>query len=158
MTNRERILQTIYRYGVPATVSILSGGTACPCLTSRDSANPTYSADWHRRNPTSADCHGTGVINSTTTAITIKTMPMSVSALAGTVRPDGKEVEIGKIDIGDMVLYGAVKISDASHYDFSVLSESNEIKLNSQKYCVKDVVFIQVENDPITAAICKRVS
>lgn len=85
-------------------------------------------------------------------------MPMSVSALAGTVRPDGKEVEIGKIDIGDMVLYGAVKISDASHYDFSVLSESNEIELNSQKYCVKDVVFIQVENDPITAAICKRVS
>jgi hypothetical protein len=55
---RDRLLQHLGARGISATLKYYTG-TDCPCRTFNDSANYSYSPEWHRLYPTAEDCGGT---------------------------------------------------------------------------------------------------
>jgi hypothetical protein len=158
MTHAQRFLVSVLRHGTQATVKVFTGGTTCPCMTSRGSEAPAYSAEWHRRNPTATDCAGKGTINATQSTDTIKTLPIEATAIGDIVRTSGIIVDIGEIKAGDVALYGGVKISDGTNYSFDGLKDWNEITVNSRVYAAKKVIRIPMGDTVITAALCRRVS
>lgn len=155
MTNAERFLLSILKNGVDATITVYSGGTQCPCMISRGSEAPAYSADWHRRNPTATDCEGTGLINSTTSTVKLKTMIIDAALIGDALKSVGEMVDIG-IKSGDMALYGAVNSETMGNYSLADLTDKNIITVLDVTYSVKRVYRIPMGETVITAAVIRR--
>ncbi|HNR69545.1 MAG TPA: hypothetical protein PKN24_15980 [bacterium] len=158
MDRLTRFINSIIANGTAATVKEYSGGTQCPCMISRGTEAPAYSADWHRRNPSATNCNGTGLIGSTTSTVSIKTMVIDAKAVGDEVDRSGKWTEIGKLEADDVALYGAVKVSDGSNYSFADLTDKNEITVLGNTYAVKYTLKIPIDGTVVTAALCRRLS
>lgn len=156
MSHFEAFLLNLMRHGVPATVLEYTAGKVCPCMTSRDTGAPAYSADWHRRNPTAEDCGGSGTIEETTVGTSILTMPIDAMAVGNSVRESGFFAEIGKVDSGDFALYGAVKASDGSLFSFEALTSKNVITLLGNQYTVKKTMRIPISGVVVSLALVKK--
>lgn len=157
MTNAKRLLLSIFRHGTVASVKEYSGGQQCPCMVSRGGTVPAYSKEWHRRNQAAADCAGTGVINSTTTQVEIKTMVIDAAAYGNAVKGSGLNVEFGTIEKGDLAIYGAVKTVDGANYSLVGLRDENTVTIFGKGYCVKSAVTVFVDGEEIDVALVGRV-
>jgi len=125
-------------------------GTACPCMTSRDSNNPAYSYQYHIDNSGAEDCEGTGLIDpgKTTTNTNIKAV-ICPPHLAGNMIPSFKEIatEVGEIQKDDLFFWGTVDTSDGSFVDMSGNDEySAYVTYDSLKYLIRDVSDIPALN------------
>jgi len=129
LSHYQRIRNQMKYRGQSATKSTLAG-TACPCI---DSETLIPSREWHRDNPTAADCGGTGLINSTRT---------NLSIYAFIQPPDGDELEKlppGLRNVAVMKYFGSV---DASLNFVSVIGMDEKrdyIVFGSNKYIVRNV-------------------
>ncbi|HQI49888.1 MAG TPA: hypothetical protein PLN61_14640 [bacterium] len=144
-----------------ATVREFTAGTQCPCMISRDSAVPTYSADWHRRNPAAEACNGTGMIGETTVETAVKTIPMDAQAignLSNLIKQGGSFTDIGNIDVGDYLLYGAVRTSTGALFSFESLGDKNVITLLGKTYAIKETMLVPVGGTVVSMVLVKRVS
>lgn len=133
-------------------------GTQCPCMISRDAAVPTYSADWHRRNLAAEACNGTGMIGETTVETAIKTIPMDAQAIGNMVKQGGTFSEIGNIEAGDYLLYGAVRASTGTLFSFESLGDKNVITLLGKAYAIKETMLVPVGDTVVSMVLVKRVS
>ncbi len=158
MTHVQRYINSVLRHGVAATVREFTAGTQCPCMISRDSAVPTYSADWHRRNPAAEACNGTGMIGETTVETAVKTIPMDAQAIGNLIKQGGSFIEIGNIDAGDYLLYGAVKTSNGALFSFESLGDKNVITLLGKAYAIKETMLVPVGDTVVSMVLVKRVS
>src|SRR4030042_1522961 len=142
MTNKERFMIWLLnnKLAEAATISTITG-TVCPCMASRDSSNPSYSAEWHVLNPTAAACSGIGLISTTTTSINIKAV-FSPLNTAGSTIPTGKEFleTIGEIQMDDLFMWGTINTDTNAFIDISGKSEyTSYITKSSIKYVIRDV-------------------
>ena len=114
-------------------------GTACPCMTWRDTNRPSYSAEWHRLNPGSDDCNQTGLISTTTTTINIKAtfIPAGLMANMSMLSKEVMSV-IGELQKDDLVMFGMVNSATGVFYDISNLHEmQDKITYNGNDYVVR---------------------
>ena len=143
MSYSGRFLSWLNRCRLSETATLTSvTGTACPCMTSRDASNPSYSEEWHRNNSGEDDCNGTGLIDTTTVTTTFKAI-FSPPGLVGTTIPNGTVLlqQIGEVTDDDLFMWGAVNSSTLAAVSFDGLSEYNDyITKDSIKYAVRDVV------------------
>jgi hypothetical protein len=140
MTDQERFLDWINRFGDTVTMSVITG-TACPCSTSRDSSNPQYSLNWHRDNPSAAACSGTLLISTTTTTTTIKAIIHPPGVFANSIY-NGKEIltALGEYQKDDMVYWGGINTSTLALVDISGKNENRDyMTFNSINYSIRDV-------------------
>lgn len=155
MSDAVRYRQDLVRYGQTATVAAITG-TACPCMVSRDSARPSYSAQWHRDNTGAAACNGTGLISRTTTSTTIYGLFIPLSAAYQVMRAAEKLAEIGELDNNDMMLYGATT-STGTAFDLSALVERKDtITWDGKTFLVRMVFDLGVSIEMGQWAILKR--
>lgn len=158
MTHVQRYINSVLRHGVAATVREFTAGTQCPCMISRDSAVPTYSADWHRRNPAAEACNGTGMIGETIVETAVKTIPMDAQAIGNLIKQGGSFTDIGNIDVGDYLLYGAVRTSTGALFSFESLGDKNVITLLGKAYAIKETMLVPVGDTVVSMVLVKRVS
>lgn len=140
MTDQERFLDWLNRFGDTCTMSVITG-TVCPCSTSRDSSNPQYSLNWHRDNPSADACNGTLLISRTTTTTTIKAVIHPPNVMATSIY-NGKEVltALGEYQKDDMVYWGGINTSTLALVDISGKNENRDyITFNSINYSIRDV-------------------
>jgi len=158
MSDAVRYMADLYRYGQSATVAVITG-TVCPCMTSRDSSRPSYSAQWHRDNTAAADCLGTGYITRTTTTTTFYGLFHPVSAIGNSIPMMVERMAaVGEIDENDLMMFGAVK-SDGTAFDLSALVErKDKITYDSKTYIVRHVFDLGVSADIGQWALLKRVT
>lgn len=133
-----RFLSWLNRYGEAATLSVITG-SACPCMSYK--GRDSYSEQYHRDNPSAADCGGTGLISSTTTTTNIKAI-FSPPGLVGTSIPGGREFieSIGEVQADDLLLWGTVDTSDGSFETLAGYTDYNAyITYDSKKYFIRDV-------------------
>jgi len=144
MTDKEIFCEDLNHFGKSATLVQVTGD-ACPCMTWRDSDNPSYSAEWHRLNPAAEDCNGTGLINRTTTNTTIKAYFYPPTALPNRLILTKEKIEvIGELQNDDLMLFGAVNASTGAYVDLSGLDELQDyITIDSRKYFVRHYYDLQ---------------
>jgi hypothetical protein len=140
MTNQERILDWMNRYGDECTLSVVTG-TACPCSTARDSANPQYSLNWHRDNPSSAACNGTMLITRTTTTTTIKAVIHPPSVFANSIyAPKELLTALGEYQKDDMIYWGGINTTTLAIVDISGTNENRDyLTYKTINYSIRDV-------------------
>jgi hypothetical protein len=108
-------------------------------MTWRDSAHPSYSAEYHRQYPLATACNGTGLINRTTTTITIKAMFIPAGLMASMSMLSKETLAaIGEIQKDDVVMFGAVNTATGAIYNLSNLNElQDKITFQSRDYVVR---------------------
>ena len=137
MSCQAEFLKAFLRQGNAATVTKVSG-TACPCMTSRDSARQQYSAQWHRDHPTAADCAMTGLISRTTTTIAVKGFHLDVGAMLARSDAVANKIPIGELQQGDVMWQGTIRTDTNAFYDLSALSDiADKITIGGVDYRVK---------------------
>ena len=151
MGQAERFYMWLYQHGNTASLVALTG-TACPCMTARDSANPSYSAQYRADNPGVAACNGIGLIASSmvTTATSIKAIIHPLNVIAAQIRGGKEWLEaIGEINENDLGLYGTINASTYAYVDLSGYKDEykNKITFDSNDYIIRDVsnVFVGSE-------------
>jgi hypothetical protein len=139
MSQAARYRSWLSRFGQSATLNVITG-TVCPCMTSRDSTNPTYSAEWHGNNPTAEACNGTGLIVDTTTSTEIKAVIQPFAVYAQSIQSNKEWLsQIGEINIDDHYYCGTVD-SSGSFVDISGYNEKNAyITFDSRSYTLRDI-------------------
>ena len=126
--------------GAEAATLVITSGSTCPCMTSWDSSNPSYSDQWHRDNTSASDCDGTGIIHATYTSTVIYGV-FSPPGLFNEQIPKAKEIleGIGEVQKDDLVLWG---VCDASLNETNLTYRSeyiSKITKNSVDYTIKDM-------------------
>ncbi len=145
-----------WRDGVTGTLTTIAG-TTCPCMASRDSANPSYSADWHRRNTGAAACNGTGKITTTPTTINVKFgAAYSMGTAGAEIKNLNLERAIGELDLRDMIVIDWVN-SSGTRLDFASYNWlADYITLNSLRY--KRIYHVDYEpGSGLQLAILRRI-
>jgi len=146
MTNQERFLNFLLTNSLAGTGTISEiTGTACPCMISRDSSNPSYSEKWHRDNPVGdgdEDCASTGTIDpgKTTTVTTFKAIFATPHMVAGVI-PGSKELldSIGEKSNSDLYLWGLVNTTTLAVIPILEKSEYvTYITYDSINYLIRD--------------------
>lgn len=138
----EQMFQWLFTNGMSASLVVKSGGTACACMTARDSNHPSYSPEWHANNPGSAACNGTGFTGTlTTTTTSIKAVIHPLSAVGNWQIAQKWLSEIGEIKPEDMYFIGAVNASTGAFVDISSNTNErlNKITFNAKDYVIRDV-------------------
>ncbi|MDD5543900.1 MAG: hypothetical protein PHX83_12070 [Acidobacteriia bacterium] len=143
MTYKERFCAWLNRSALAedATLSTFTGST-CRCMASRDTNNPSFSAQWHRDNPSATACNGLGLY-STTEATTPLSFVITepISMISGNI-PINKEwlSQIGEIQKTDRFVWGTVNRTSGAFVDLSGKSEYHDyITYDSNKYLIRDV-------------------
>lgn len=129
LTHLQRVRQSLKYRGQSATKSTLAG-TACPCI---NSETLIPSREWHRDNPTAADCSGTGLISSTRTNLTIYAFIQEM---------DEEELEKlppGLRNVATLKYFGAVDTSLNFVSVASMDEKRDYIVFDSLKYIVRNV-------------------
>ena len=160
MTNEQRINRTIYKNGHSATVTVVAGDV-CPCMIFEDANNPSYSREWHRLNPTADDCSGTGLINTSSNDTNIKAMFYPVALKVQSLNLDKESLDkiLGEMQNDDLIMYGAVDISDLSTFDLSILSEYHDkILYRTNYYFVRHLFEIAADSFISQIAFIKRLN
>jgi len=141
-SKQERFCKYLYRSGSDAILKSITG-TVCPCMTSRSSSYPAYSAEWHRLNPTAIDCNGVGKITTTTKSISIKAV-FSIGIQSATAFLNSRDKSpIGEIPDYDLLMFGQC-ISDGSFLDISSYTEQDDyIIYNSSNYVIRNIYDIE---------------
>jgi len=124
-----RLLNAIIRYGNTATL-VYYTGDQCPCMISRDSGRPQYSAEWHENNPApdNENCLKTGLINKTAYNLTCLGFIYLVD-----FKEDSRAVnkyefkEIGLFEDCDLVAIGLVNSSTNAFVDVSGLDRQTSV-------------------------------
>jgi hypothetical protein len=132
--------------GAEAATLTETTGSVCPCMTSWDANNPSYSEQWHRDNPAASDCDGTGIIHATETDTAIYGV-FSPPGLFGESIPKGKEdlFPIGEVQKDDLILWGVCNASKES-LDLTYKSEYvTKITKGGVDYTIKDMSYITTE-------------
>ena len=140
MTEVERFLSWLYDYGNEASWVSVTGGTACPCMVNRGSDVYEYSQEWHRNNPASEMCDGTGLIGRTLTTTTIKAIIHPPGVQFNSIyTPKESLTPIGELQIDDMLLWGSVNVSTGAFVDLSSMDEAKDyIVFQSKNYITWD--------------------
>jgi hypothetical protein len=157
MSDQANFVQDVVRNGQAATASIISG-TTCPCMTSRDSTRPSYSAEWHRNNLSAADCLGTGKISRTTTTVNLKAYFFPVAAVGNSIpMTNFTKSVIGELDEKDLMLFGAVNTATNALYSLSAMVERKDtITYNGNTYLVRHVFQLTIGETVGEWALLKR--
>jgi hypothetical protein len=152
-----RHLQDVARYGATATIAVITG-TACPCMTSRDSARPAYSAEWHRLNTGAAACSGTGIISATTTTTTVTALFCPVSASSNSIPMIMEKLAaLGEIDEKDMMMFSPVK-SDGSAFSLAGMVErKDKVTYDGKQYLVRAILDLAAGINIGQWALLKRI-
>lgn len=162
MSDQARFQQDVNRYGASATITTVTG-TTCPCMTSRDSARPQYSAQWHRDNPTASDCAGTGLISRSTSTTSIKAyfLPAIVGASAMKTGGDvafSKEV-IGELDEKDMIMFGPANASTGALVSIaSMVERKDKVTYDGCDYLVRYYFNLPIGSNVTQYALLKRIA
>ena len=141
MTPQVIFCHSLLHFGQSITVKQYSGGTACGCMTYRDSAHPEYSREWHRNNPAQTNCNGTGKIGMTLTTTSAKAhiMPLQLAINSSMIKKELLE-NIGEIQKEDYVLIGTANATTGTFIDLRTLNESYDyIIYDSVNYLVRHV-------------------
>lgn len=159
MTDQEMYTIDLYHHGHDAALTQISG-TTCPCMTWRDPDNPSYSAEWHRLNPTADPCNGTGLIDTTTTNTSIKAFFYPPTALPNRqILTKEMLAVIGEIAHDDLMLFGSVDATTGVLVDLTGLNEARDyITYNSQKYLARHVFSLHTNIEVGQFALLKRIS
>ena len=154
MTWQARYGAWLRLYGESGILSVITG-TACPCMSYKNRVG--YSEEYHRLNPGSADCLGTGLISRTTTTTSIYFMVASKSALETSNPEMGAWLEsIGEIKNSDLFIKGVSNASTDAQVDISVYTEQNAfITYNSINYTIRDV-FKTPKSTGMVGRLCRR--
>lgn len=124
-----------------AVLTKVTDGSVCPCMTSRDSDNPSYSAEWHANNPDEEDCNKTGIIGGSTSNVNIKAIIVK-PGLAGLAIPIKLEtvLPMGEFNDDDMLLYGTADADNDNYESLDGLTDYTAyITFDSDKYLIRDV-------------------
>jgi len=158
VSDAARHLADVARYAPSATITVITG-TTCPCMASRDSSNPSYSADWHRVNSSAAACNGTGLISRTTTVTTVHAFFHPVSAVRDDIpRLAEKLSEIGELDEKDYMMFSPVK-SDGTAFSMSGMAErKDKVTYDGKDYLVRHVFDLAVGANIGQWALLKRIA
>lgn len=147
MSIQAEFLKAFLRQGNAATVTKVTG-TACPCMASRDSARPQYSAQWHRDNPAAANCAMTGLISRTTTTIAVKGFNLDFGAAMARSDSVAQKIPIGELQQGDVVWQGTIRTDTNVFYDLSTMSDiADKITINGVDYKVKLCYNVIIRNE-----------
>ena len=138
MTDKTVFMLDCYRFGADATLTTVTG-TTCPCRKTSGS-----SREYHRLNPSAADCLGTGQIDTTITETTIKGFFTNRLQSLMTFLNQYKNTEIGEMYDADLFIFGVAKASDASFMDLSGYTESNTNRANKITYQGNDYLIRHV--------------
>ena len=160
MSRQSQMIGQMLRHGDTFTAYSVTGD-ACPCATSRDPNHRQYSAEWHRNNPDEDDCGGSLLVNTSTTAITLKgfLIPPDLSTQAARQLPEQLKTEIGERIDADLILYGQVNTSTSVFYDISGLTEPDDkITYDSTDYVIRRVFDTKFEAIIAQVSLLKRKS
>ncbi len=143
MSYKTRFIEWLLRSQLAedAVLSVVTGKD-CPCMISRDSANPSYSAQWHRTNTTATDCAGAGLITTTTATTPIRAVICPPISIIGGNIPINKEwlAQIGEVQKTDLFVWGSANKTTGAYVDLSGKSEYHDfITYDSNKYLIRDV-------------------
>ena len=157
MTAKERYCLSLLRAGRAASVTRTTG-TTCPCMTWRDPNNPQYSAEYHRQYPDAEDCKGTGVISGTATTVNIKANFFNPRTATSTIILAAEIQEsIGELQNDDLIMMGAVQVSDASFYDMSDIDANTDyVTIGSRKYRPRTVIPVETNAEIGQVVLLKR--
>lgn len=116
MSRQSRFLSLCERGGESFTLRKYTG-SVCPCMNYRGAG---YSAQWHRENPSAADCNGRGIINTTLSIINLKGFFYPASLTGTTGFSEDIKAEIAKLDSGAIILFGQIDTDNNIFYDLSL--------------------------------------
>jgi hypothetical protein len=129
-------------------------------MASRDSARPSYSAEWHRNNLTALACNGTGLITRTTTTTNIKGFFFPPQAIGNTITGMmvSKEV-LGEFDDKDLCLIGTANASTGVQVSLSTAVErKDKVTYDSKDYLIRYVLNLDTGANVGQMALLKRIA
>jgi len=133
----ERFVRVAAKYGYPATLQILTGDP-CPCRLEYDGENPTYSPDWHDKNPGIENCNGTLLINRSEETVNVKFFITDIR-LSETTQALQKTIKdaIGNLKRDDLAITGTADVDsmvfvdldgvNKLHYHFTIDGKTYDI-------------------------------
>ena len=135
MRKERRHLNILAKRGMDATITIIAG-ISCPCLASRDG---NYNPQFHDDYPAIENCSGSGLISRVKTTTEVKSDFTNDQETIPIYMKSEEMEEIGRRNKIDVIMFGAVKMSDYSKFDLSLVKEHSDyitFQSTNYKFCL----------------------
>ena len=135
MSRQSKFLKHVRRNGAAAVITTITG-TVCPHIAA---VGVTYSKEWHRNNPATADCNGTGLIARTSTTKNIKAFFIPSAMIGSSNVPDNMKKEIGEKVNYDYLMIGVLDADSDVYLDITgYVVNKTYVTFDSSKFRIRN--------------------